>query len=147
MSVSGRSHGHAASGNGNWRGSRSRPARLIGAALLIAVVGVALGLTVPTEVRATASYLAPASVRYAVHQDEQEACLYSLIRQRVPKGARVYVHSQVTAHIQALAELSALWAVPVLSPAKAQFEIDYVHGPGGCHNVGLWVRRVRGGHS
>jgi hypothetical protein len=110
----------------------------------VVAAGVALGLTVPAEVQATAGYRSPGSESLANISDQQALCLYRLIRQDVPKGARVYVSSSNSAHIQRLSEVSVGWAVPETTAASAQFEIDII--PGDCSRVGLWVRPVQPRH-
>jgi hypothetical protein len=145
VAESPRSHRRGSPAGSPRRGPRPGRVQLAGSALIVAIVAIAVGLVASTEVKATAGYLAPASVRYDLGANEQVSCLYRLIRQKLPEGARVYVRSTDDANIQRLAELSVGWAVPETSPARAQFEIDIVRG--GCYNIGLAVRRIPGRRS
>jgi hypothetical protein len=139
MSASAGSRGQAPARRASRRWS-PRWAKLSGCALIVAVAGGALGLTVPMEVKATARLLAVASVRVATRATAQESCLYELIRQELPQDSRFYVDSTSAEHVQRLAELATSWALPEPDRGQAQFEIDII--PGGCDKVGLRVRRL-----
>jgi len=117
-------------------------ARRIGCAAIIVAAAVPLGLSVHHELQATAAFLRPASVERAAVADRQEECIYRTIRSDLPRGAAVYIDDPV--HVQRLAELSTLWAVPQPGPATAQWTISLArdfHRPGDCFGLVLVVRR------
>jgi hypothetical protein len=145
MSASARSRQRSPRASEPGRARKPAQFRLAASALILLTAGLTLGLTVPQEVHETSGYLAPGSEYFSDIADGQVSCLYRLIRQAVPKGARVYVNSPYSTHIQRLAEVSVGWAVLEPSASRAQFEVDII--PGGCFDVGLSVRRVLVGHS
>jgi hypothetical protein len=123
--------------------------RRIGCAVIVCTAAVALGLSVHHGLQTTAALLRPASIRSAVVADRQEECIYRAIRSELPKGAAVYISDPV--HVQRLAELSTLWAVPQASRAAARWTIALVPvssvGPGSrvpwrCYGLTLKVRRT-----
>jgi hypothetical protein len=128
--------------------ARRHLGRRIGCALIVAAVGVTLGLSVHHGLQTTAALVRPRAIRRSVVADRQEQCIYRAIRSDLPKGAAVYITDQV--HIQRLAELSTLWAVPQPSRATARWTIALVpstSGPGsrarpGCYGLALEVRRT-----
>jgi hypothetical protein len=129
--------------------ARRHLARRIGCALIVATASVALGLSVHHGLQTTTALLRPRAIRGSVVADRQEECIYHGIRADLPKGAAVYINDQV--HIQRLAELSTLWAVPQRRRATARWTIalvpDSPHGPGShlrwrCYGLALEVRRT-----
>jgi hypothetical protein len=123
--------------------------RSIGSALIVGVAGVTLLLCVHHGLQTTTALLRPRAVRLAVVADRQEECIYRGIRSELPKGAAVYINDPV--HVQRLAELSTLWAVPQVSRATARWTIALVssapHTPGSrlrwrCDGLALEVRRT-----
>jgi hypothetical protein len=128
--------------------ARLHVGRLIGCALIVAAAGVTLGLSVHHGLQTTAALVRPRAIRRSLVADRQEQCIYRAIRSDLPKGAAVYITDQV--HIQRLAELSTLWAVPQPSRATARWTIALVpstSGPGsrvrpGCYGLALEVRRT-----
>jgi hypothetical protein len=128
--------------------ARRHAGRRIGCALIVAAAGVTLGLSVHHGLRTTTALVRPRAVRLSVVADRQEQCIYRAIRSDLPKGAAVYINDPV--HIQRLAELSTLWAVPQPSRATARWTIALVpsaSGPGSharsrCYGLALEVRRT-----
>jgi len=129
--------------------ARRHLGRRIGCALIVAVAGVALGLSIHHGLQTTTALLRPRSVRQSLVADRQEECIYRAIRSDLPQGAAVYINDQV--HIQRLAELSTLWAVPQPSRATARWTIALVpdssgvpasHARGRCYGLALEVRRA-----
>jgi hypothetical protein len=129
--------------------ARRHLGRRIGCALIVTAVGVTLGLSAHHGLQTTTALLRPRAIRLSVVADRQEECLYRAIRSDLPKGAAVYINDQV--HIQRLAELSTLWAVPQPTRATARWTIALVpgspHGPGShlrsrCYGLALEVRRT-----
>lgn len=131
-----RSHGRADGGGSGPAGA----GKIAACAVIAAVAAVTIGLSVRRDQQATAGYLTPASVRFGVGEEAQVSCLYHLIRQDLPRNARVYVDSTNVNHIQRLVELSTPWALPQPTAATAKWEIDVV--PGDCHKIGLKVRHL-----
>jgi hypothetical protein len=128
--------------------ARRRIAKRIGCAVIVSVAGVTLGFSVHHGLQATTAFLRPASIKSAVLADRQEGCIYRAIRSELPKGATVYINDPV--HVQRLAELSTLWAVPQASPVTARWTISLVPRsspvpgspvPPHCHGLVLEVRR------
>ena len=143
-----RSPGRVAEDGPSVSAARRRVAKRIGCAVIVSAAGVALGSSVHHGLQATTAFLRPASIRSAVLADRQEACIYRAIRSELPKGATVYINDPV--HVQRLAELSTLWAVPQASPVTARWTISLVPRtspvPGSpvppyCHGLVLEVRR------
>lgn len=121
--------------------ARRHVGRPIGCAVIVAAAGVTLGFSVHHGLQTTTALLRPGSVRGAVVADRQEECIYRAIRSELPKGATVYINDPV--HLQRLAELSTLWAVPQPSPATARWTISLVPGspvPSHCFGLALEVR-------
>jgi hypothetical protein len=127
-----------------WR----RRARRVGCVVIVAAAGVALGFSVNHGLQTTAVFLRSTTVRTADVADQQEECIYHAIRSKLPKGATVYINDPV--HVQRLAELSTLWAVPQPRPATAQWTISLVpvtsvaSGPAAdrlCYGFELKVQR------
>jgi hypothetical protein len=121
----------------------------IGCAVIVFTAAVALGFSVHHGLQTTTAFLRPASIRSAVVADRQEECIYRAIRSELPKGAAVYINDPV--HVQRLAELSTLWAVPRPSTATARWTIALVPvsslGPGSrvrwrCYGLALEARRT-----
>jgi hypothetical protein len=104
--------------------ARRHVAKRIGCAVIVSAAGVALGFSVHHGLQTTTAFLRPGSIRRAVVADRQEECIYRAIRSELPKGAAVYINDPV--HVQRLAELSTLWAVPQPSPATARWTISLV---------------------
>jgi hypothetical protein len=128
--------------------ARRHVGRRIGCAVIVSAAGVTLGFGVHHGLQTTIALLRPASIRRAVVADRQEECIYRAIRSEVPRGAAVYIDDPV--HVQRLAELSTLWAVPQASPATARWTISLVPGsslgpgsrvPRHCYGLVLEVRR------
>jgi hypothetical protein len=110
--------------------------------VIVVAAAVTLGLSVHHELQTTAAFLRPGSVNSAAVAYRQEECIYRAIRSELPKGAAVYIDDPV--HVQRLAELSTLWAVPQPTPATARWTISLVRGfhlPGDCFGLVLEVRR------
>jgi hypothetical protein len=129
--------------------ARLQVARRVGCAVIVSAAGVALGFSVHHGLQTTTAFLRPKSIRSAVVADQREDCIYRAIRSELPKGAAVYIDDPV--HVQRLAELSTLWAVPQVSPATARWTISLVPssslGPGSdarsrCFGLTLEVRRT-----
>jgi hypothetical protein len=129
--------------------ARRHLGRRIGCALIIAVAGVALVLSVHHGLQTTSALLRPRAIRRSLVADRQEECIYHAIRSDLPKGAAVYISDQV--HIQRLAELSTLWAVPQPSRATARWTMALVPDSSGapgsharwrCYGLALEVRRT-----
>jgi hypothetical protein len=129
--------------------ARRRVGRRIGCAVIVAAACVTLGLSVHHGLQTTTALLRPRAIRHAVLADQQEQCIYRAIRSDLPKGAAIYIDDQV--HIQPLAELSTLWAVPQPSRATARWTISLVpsssldRGSGvrsRCYGLALEVRRT-----
>jgi hypothetical protein len=129
--------------------ARRRVGRRAGCAVIAAAAGVTLGLSVHHGVQTTTALLRPRAIRSSFVADRQEECIYRAIRSDLPKGAAVYINDPV--HIQRLAELSTLWAVPQPSRATARWAISLVpdsslrpgsHVRSRCYGLGLEVRRT-----
>jgi hypothetical protein len=129
--------------------ARRHLGRRIGCALIVAAAGVTLGLSVHHGLQTTTALLRPRAIRRSIVADRQEECIYRDIRSDLPKGAAVYINDQV--HIQRLAELSTLWAVPQPTRATARWTIalvpDSAHSPGAhlrwrCYGLALEVRHT-----
>jgi hypothetical protein len=129
--------------------ARRHVGRRIGCAVIAAAAGVTLGLSVHHGVQTTTALLRPRAIRGSVVADRQEECVYHAIRSDLPKGAAVYINDPV--HVQRLAELSTLWAVPQVSRATSRWTISLVPssslGPGSpvrsrCYGLALEVRRT-----
>jgi hypothetical protein len=129
--------------------ARLQAARRIGCAVIVSAAGVALGFSVHHGLQTTTAFLRPGSIRSAVVADRREDCIYRAIRAELPRGAAVYINDPV--HVQRLAELSTLWAVPQVSPATARWTISLVPSssldPGSdarsrCYGLALEVRRT-----
>jgi hypothetical protein len=124
--------------------ARRRLGKRVACAVIAAAAGVTLGLSVHHGLQTTAALLRRGAIRSAVIADRQEECIYRAIRSELPKGAAVYINDPV--HIQRLAELSTLWAVPQASPATARWTIALVRSRGSrlpwpCYGLALKVRR------
>jgi hypothetical protein len=122
--------------------ARRHVGKRIGGTAIVFAAAVTLGLSVHHGLQTTAALRRPASVRRATVADQQEECIYRAIRSELPKGAAVYISDPV--HVQLLAELSTLWAVPQPSPVTARWTISLVRGshlPGDCLGLALEVRR------
>jgi hypothetical protein len=104
--------------------ARSHVGRRIGCAVIAAAAGVTLGFSVHHGLQTTTAFIRPRAVRRAVIADRQEECIYRGIRSELPKGATVYINDPV--HVQRLAELSTLWAVPQARRAAARWTIALV---------------------
>jgi hypothetical protein len=92
--------------------------------VIAAAAGVTLGFSVHHGLQTTTALIRPRAVRRAVIADRQEECIYRGIRSELPKGATVYINDPV--HVQRLAELSTLWAVPQARRAAARWTIALV---------------------
>jgi hypothetical protein len=114
----------------------------IGCVGIVCAAAVTLGLSVNHGLRATASFLSPASVRQNTAAYRQEECIYRAIRSELPEGATVYVDSPAWPVQQRLAELSTLWAVPQPSLATARWKIFLVAAQHHCFRLALEVRRT-----
>jgi len=144
-----RMRGRAAQHGPSVPAARGHARRRIGCAVIAAAAGVTLGLSIHHGLQTTTALLRPQAIRSAVVADRREQCIYRAIRQDLPKGAAVYINDPV--HVQRLAELSTLWAVPQVSPATARWTISLVPssslGPGSdarsrCYGLALEVRRT-----
>jgi hypothetical protein len=120
--------------------ARRHVGRRIGCAVIVSAAGVALGFSVHHGLQTTTALLRPGSVRGAVVADRQEECIYRAIRSELPKGATVYINDPV--HVQRLAELSTLWAVPQPSLATAHYRLILVPARGHCSGLALEVHRT-----
>jgi hypothetical protein len=129
--------------------ARRHVGRRIGCALIVAAAGVTLGFSVHHGLQTTSALVRPRAIRLAVVADRQEECIYRGIRSELPKGAAVYINDPV--HIQRLAELSTLWAVPQERRATARWTIALVpssslgrssHLRWRCYGLALEVRRT-----
>ena len=126
--------------------ARRRLGKRIGCAVIVCAAGVTLGFSVHRGLQTTSAFLRPQAIRGAVAADRQEECIYRAIRSELPKGAAVYIDDPV--HVQRLAELSTLWAVPQASRAAARWTISLEpasHGRGSvarwrCYGLALEVR-------
>jgi len=144
-----RMRGRAAQDGPSVSAARRYAGRRIGCAVIATAAGVTLGLSAHHDLQTTTALLRPRAIRSSVVADRQEECVYRAIRSDLPKGAAVYIDDPV--HIQRLAELSTLWAVPQVSPATARWTISLVPssslGPGSrvrsrCYGLALEVRRT-----
>jgi hypothetical protein len=104
--------------------ARRRVGRRAGCAVIAVAAGATLGLSVHHGVQTTTALLRPRAIRSSLVADRQEECIYRGIRSELPRGAAVYIDDLV--HIQRLAELSTLWAVPQPSRATARWTIALV---------------------
>jgi hypothetical protein len=129
--------------------ARRRLGKRIGCALIAAAAGVTLGFSVHHGLQTTSLFVRPRAIRRAVVEDRQEECIYRAIRAELPKGADVYINDPL--HVQRLAELSTLWAVPQVDRANARWTIALVssspNDPGSrlrwhCYGLALEVRRT-----
>jgi hypothetical protein len=129
--------------------------KLIGYAVIAAVAGVTLGLSVHHEVQATASVENPSWVKSATAAYRQEKCIYRAIRSELPPGATVYIKAPAASSripprlaeqlsplwaTTRLAELSTLWAVPQPTPATARWTLSLAPEPGHCSGLAVEVR-------
>jgi hypothetical protein len=144
-----RMRGRAAEDGPSVLAARRPVGRPIGCAFIAAAAGVTLGLSVHHGLQTTSALLGPRAVSSAVVADRQEECIYRGIRSDLPKGAAVYINDPV--HVQRLAELSTLWAVPQAQRATARWTVALVPSsslsPGSsfrwrCYGLALEVRRV-----
>lgn len=142
---------HVADGGAPVSPAQRLIAKRIGCAVIVLAAGVALGLSVHHGLQTTAMLVQPAAVRGWAVEDRQEECLYRAIRSELPKGAAIYISDPYWVHVQRLAELSTLWAVPQPSPATARWTVSLVTvssvGPGAsapshCSGLALKVRRT-----
>ena len=119
---------------------RRRIGKRVACAVIFCGAAAAVGIEAGYDVQTTDNFLTPASVQLSAHAYMQEICIYNLIRREVPEGARVYVNSRDVGHMQRLAELSTLWAVPQAHPATAKYLVSIHRGD--CFGVRLRVRRI-----
>jgi hypothetical protein len=118
-------------------------AKRIAGAIIAVGAGVTIGLSVHHDEQTTAAALSPASIQQAATVRQTETCLYQAIRTELPRGAEIYIGNPDVAHFQRLAELTTLWAVPVPTPATAQWQVwlaPYTTGQGDCLGVQLMVK-------
>lgn len=129
--------------------ARRHVGRRIGSALIVVAAVVTLGLSIHNGLQTTSTLVSPSAIRLAVVADRQEECIYRGIRSELPRGAAVYIDDPV--HIQRLAELSTLWAVPQEHRDTARWTIALVpsfsHGRSSrlrwrCYGLALEVRRT-----
>ena len=119
----------------------ARTPRHPGLGARVAVGGIALGAVafgVVHSLRVTSQISSP-SLR-ATYQAaiKQESCLRAEVRQRVPKGATVYLGS-TGYNYQLLQQFVAAWAVPTESVAESSMTVTLaVEKSGGCQ--GEYVR-------
>jgi hypothetical protein len=109
----------------------------------VAAAAVTLGLSVHHGVQRTIALDRPSNVTADTDAFRQEECLYAAIRSEVPKGAAVYVNTGSWQHMQRLAELSTLWAVPQPTVATAQWRLAIVPVPAHGHCDGLALKASR----
>jgi hypothetical protein len=109
-----------ADGGAPVRLARRGIAKRIGSAVIVLAAGVALGASVHHGLQTTAMVVQPANVSASLAADRQEECIYRAIRSVLPKGAAIYISDPEWTHVQRLAELSTLWAVPQPSRATAR---------------------------
>jgi hypothetical protein len=124
-------------------GGRSRQvSKRVGCAGIVVAAAVTLGLSVHHGVQHTAALDRPSNVAADTAAFRQEECLYYAIRSEVPKGATVYVNTGSWQHMQRLAELSTLWAVPQPTLATAQWRLTIVRARGHCAGLALKASRL-----
>jgi hypothetical protein len=107
----------------------------------VAVGGIALGVVafgVAHSLRVTSLISSPSLRATTQASIKQESCLRAEVRQRVPKGATVYLDS-TGYNYQLLEQFVAAWAVPTKSVAESSMTVTLAVGKsGGCQ--GEYVR-------
>jgi hypothetical protein len=104
-------------------------------AVVACAAAVPLAAGAHSDVPLTRQYTSRAWTSEFTQAYQVEECLYHAIRSAVPSGAPIYVASSSAGHMQLLAELSALWAVPQENAAQADWSLSISHGtPAGLHH-------------
>lgn len=110
---------------GRWR----RIGRRSGCAAIASAAVVMCGFTVGHGFSETRVYQSPAAVRAAAHGYRIEECTYRVIREVVPKGARVFVPDYWEGGGVRLTDLQTGWSVPEADPSNAQYTLSAGPGP------------------
>lgn len=113
-------------------------AKWLGCAAIAVTAAVMLYLTVDHGLRETRSFESPSAVRAATADFRLEQCDYLVIREDVPKGARVFVPGyQLEVR---MVDLQTMWSIPVAQPDQAQYILSRGRGAL-CSRQWLVVRR------
>jgi hypothetical protein len=122
--------------------SGRRRARQLACAVIAVATIVMCGLTLDHGIRETASFQTSPKIEGAARGYQLEECTYRVIREDVPKGARVFVSDYWQHDGTRLTDLQTLWSFPVAYIRQAQYILAAGRGRP-CTRQMLTVRLVR----
>lgn len=109
-------------------GRGRRIARRVACAAIAVAAVVMCGLTVEHGFKETISFQRPAAVQAAAKSLRTWECTYRVIREDVPKGARVFVADYWQHAGVRLTDLQTGWSIPEAYPGPAQYQLHVGRG-------------------